>query len=432
LKRKLFRLYFGYQQIGTTFYVAYSVHQLLGLITIAFGLLFNIYLKKLGYEDPDIAYLTSMRFLGVLLLALPAGLLMRFASLKYFMVFAAIGAPLFSLGLVESVAYPHLKWLSWTLNIGWGMSMVFSQVAILPYILRTTPPAHQTEAIAFAYTSASVSQLIAGSLVAFFAFSYDWGELSLLRLFSIIGFSAIVLTIWLEKDIPPPIAAPSSNEVEKATPSVNPSSSRTKKWFVGYDWKLIAEALWPEWLIMIGAGMTIPFMSLIFYSLYGCSSGVFGLIETAGAISIIGLTLILPVLKKRYGYPVVISGFQIIANLGLVLLGLLGYWSSYHWIFYAAIALYVFRQPFLFTAIPMTRQLTMQYVGTQNREMISALISSLRSGSYFVSGLLFGWLRALEVSMPSLLLIGALIYGGGIVLYIRLIRRSSKLEKEGV
>ena len=60
----------------------------------------------------------------------------------------------------------------------------------------------------------------------------------------------------------------------------------------------------------------------------------------------------------------------------------------------------------------MTSELTMNYVGKNNQELISALSSSLWSASWFISAKLFEWLRLLnfkyyEIFLDSNLLISS-------------------------
>ena len=49
----------------------------LSLIHVAFILILNIFLRKKGFSDPEIASFNSLRFLSALIFALPLGIYIR-------------------------------------------------------------------------------------------------------------------------------------------------------------------------------------------------------------------------------------------------------------------------------------------------------------------------------------------------------------------
>ena len=87
-----------------------------------------------------------------------------------------------------------------------------------------------------------------------------------------------------------------------------------------YDWFLIIKALVPTLLIAVGAGLTIPFINLFFYSVFKMDSAQFGILGSiASAMSFIAL-LIAPALKRKYGYNISIILTQAIAIMFLIVL----------------------------------------------------------------------------------------------------------------
>src|SRR5262245_29463482 len=66
-----------YRTIPADVYRLVAGEFLLHLVNSAFLLIFNIYLAKLGYGDPYIGDVTAMRYLGVLVAAIPIGLYIR-------------------------------------------------------------------------------------------------------------------------------------------------------------------------------------------------------------------------------------------------------------------------------------------------------------------------------------------------------------------
>ena len=69
-----------------------------------------------------------------------------------------------------------------------------------------------------------------------------------------------------------------------------------------YDWKLIFKAISPLILISIGAGLTIPFVNLFFNSVFGLNASSFSLLGSITAVFVFMFSLLVPTLRKQYGY----------------------------------------------------------------------------------------------------------------------------------
>ena len=189
-----------------------------------------------------------------------------------------------------------------------------------------------------------------------------------------------------------------------------------------YDWKLIFKAISPLILISIGAGLTIPFVNLFFNSIFGFSSSEYSIMGSLTAILVFIFSLMVPTLRKKYGYWMTIVVVQSLAIGCLVIMSLTEIYVSYEHAAFIAVTAYVMRQPLMHMAHPASNELMMNYVGKNNQELISALSSSLWSASWFVSAKIFEWLRLLEFQYYEIFLITALLYMVGVILYSRLIR----------
>ena len=189
-----------------------------------------------------------------------------------------------------------------------------------------------------------------------------------------------------------------------------------------YDWKLIFKAISPLILISIGAGLTIPFVNLFFNSIFGFSSSEYSIMGSLTAILVFIFSLMVPTLRKKYGYWMTIVVLQSLAIGCLVIMSLTEIYVSYEHAAFIAVTAYVMRQPLMHMAHPASNELMMSYVGKNNQELISALSSSLWSASWFVSAKIFEWLRLLEFQYYEIFLITALLYMVGVILYSRLIK----------
>jgi hypothetical protein len=103
--------------------------------------------------------------------------------------------------------------------------------------------------------------------------------------------------------------------------------------------------------------------------------------------------LLMPSIRRRFGYRVAITLFQscsVLALFGLAATEWMKPWGGAVWL---AAIFYVIRQPLMSAASPMTSELTMYFVGKRNQEVMAALNASVWSGSWFVSTGIFAYLR---------------------------------------
>ena len=163
----------------------------------------------------------------------------------------------------------------------------------------------------------------------------------------------------------------------------------------------------------------IPF----FNGVFNIGSDDLGLIGTVTSVLVVISSLAVPVIRRKYGYRVAITLSQCIAVTMLVFMALTELYAHWEGMAAAAIAFYMLRTPFMNMAAPMTTELTMNFVGPDNQELMSALSSSIWSGSWFLSAKIFQGFRAADMAYYQIFLITAALYVFGIWKYYRLIRK---------
>lgn len=419
-----------YRRIPRSILLLISAAFLIHLINAGFILILNIYLRKQGYADATIAQFNSFRFLGVLFFAFPLGIFIKGKALKPFFLTASLLVPLFSLFLLYSIQGGNQT----SITVGfmlWGVSFMILNVCALPYIMRAAPEEVVSEAISLNFSTWSLATIVSGTVINFLS---QMGEV-------VIGGTVIPLD---EYHIMLLIVSISSMGfifvlfMQEAAPRSSSSSfiSNLRALRSDYDWTLIGRVLTPNLLIAIGAGLTIPFVNLFFNSVFMVDSDLFSLIG-AGTASIVFLTILLiPIIRRKFGFRVAILIPQWTAIIFLVILALTQLAQAYSWAFYVAIAAFMVRQPLMNMAGPMTSELGMKYVGPRNQELISAMSSSIWSASWFISAKIFQVLRKLEMEYYQIFLITAVLYAVGVSLYHLLIndylRKSSEQASEPV
>ncbi|NQV50918.1 MAG: hypothetical protein HQ507_10485 [Candidatus Marinimicrobia bacterium] len=404
-----------YRKIPNSILFMVAAAFLIHLINGAYVLILNIYLRKKGYADEQIAQFVSFRFLGILLFAFPLGIYIKGKALRPFFMASSILVPLCSLFLLLSIQSGNET----NITLGfilWGLSFMILSVCGLPYIMRAAPEEVVSEAISLNFSMWSLAAIVSGSMINLLSRMKEiriMNHLFILDEFHImlfiIGLSSFsIILVLLMKEAKPRSASSHFLNNFKALRS-------------DYDWKLIGRVLIPNMLIAVGAGLTIPFVNLFFNSVFKLDSEQFSLIGAITAGFVFLSTLFIPIIRRRFGFKVAILIPQSLAIFFLVILAFTQIASVYSWAFYLAVAAFMLRQPLMNMAGPVTSELGMKYVGARNQELISAMSSSIWSASWFISAKVFQELRRLDLEYFQIFFITAALYSVGVVFYYLLI-----------
>ena len=393
----------------------------LNLINVAFILILNIFLRKQGFSDPEIASFNSLRFVGALAFALPLGIYIRGKKLKPFFILAALIVPLTSGLIIESVQHKVVPLIQLAF-LSWGFGMMLMRVCSLPFIIRSTTAENSTEALSLSAATWSLATIFSGILIS----GLDWvdylslgtwtltfNEQSTLWIITVLGATSILFAVKITE-----------GEQEDAIRNDDLFSIHKS-----YDWPLIFKAISPLILISIGAGLTIPFVNLFFNSIFNLSSSDFSLLGSITAFLVFIFSLLVPFLRKKYGYWMTIVVVQSLAICCLVIMAIMELYAEFSFAIVIAVIAFILRQPLMHMAHPAANELLMNYVGKKNQELISALSSSLWSASWFVSAKVFEWLRLLQFRYYEIFLITAALYVIGVILFSLLIREYEAKKK---
>ena len=407
------KIFLSYYNLPKNILLVILLEFTLSLIHVAFILILNIFLRKQGFSDPSIASLNSLRFIGALVFAIPLGIYIKGKKLKPFFVFASLIVPLTSILIIESVFYNLLSFIQLGFLL-WGIGVMLMRVCSLPFIIRITTSENSTEALSLSASTWAMATMLSGIIIS----GLDWlsildigpytlifNERVILWIITIIGSSAIYFALKIEEVTP-------LNKAKREIFSIRKS----------YDWDMIFKAISPLVLISIGAGLTIPFVNLFFNSVFGLSSSQYSLLGSFTALLVFIFSLLVPSLRKKYGYWMTIVVVQSLAIFCLVLMAIMELYAEFSFAFTVAIIAYILRQPLMHMAHPASNELMMNYVGKKNQELISAISSSLWSASWFFSAKLFEWLRLLNYHYYEIFLITAFLYVIGVIMFAYLIR----------
>ena len=193
-----------------------------------------------------------------------------------------------------------------------------------------------------------------------------------------------------------------------------------------FDWTLLLKAIIPTLIIAVGAGLTIPFINLFFYHNFKVDSSEFAVIGGVASVLVAVLALLVPNVKNKLGFRKGITYTQTTAVIALIALATTEFFTSYWWALPVAILCFWIRTPLMNMAAPMTSELTMNYVGKKNQEMLSAITAAIWSGSWFFSSQIFRYLIAEGLPYAYIFYITACMYSFGVFMYYLLIRDYEK------
>jgi hypothetical protein len=402
-----------YTKIKKSILFVIAAEFFLQLINASFLSILPLYMRVENYSDGEIAGYTKFRYVGLLALSLLVGLYIRGRKLKHLFYMACTGVPAFGILILYSV-HTHESWLNYTAQILWGASFTFMQIPVLPFILRNARHEQQTAAISLSYATWSLAGIISSCLISLLnAIDPEFfSEQTLLVGFCMMGFAGLFFISRMNMD------------------EHIPSSKVHSRSFNEFDWGIIARALIPTLIMAVGAGFTIPFISLFFANVHGLSTAQFAGINLVASFLVALASMLVPNVKKGIGYSIAIPTTQSFAIIALILMATTEFYNTLAIAVFIAIGCFLLRQPLMNLAGPMTTEVVMGYSGKKNHEMVSGLTAAIWSGSWFFSGMIFGNMRNADISYVYIFLITAALYTVGVVWYYFLVKEYDKKMKE--
>jgi MFS family permease len=273
------------------------------LVNATFMNMLPLYLDHIHYKNEQIASFISFRFLGVFLLALPIGIFIKGKKVKPLFYVSCVGVPFFALCILYFVHQGNIPMI-YVSQLLWGASFTFMQIPILPFVLRHCSPANQTAGIALSYSTWSFAGIVSGLGIALLDYINPvlFDEKMVLVIFSVLGFFGIATLMMAGID-------EVRIQVEEEKPSYKLSQ---------YDWKAIIVALIPTLIIAIGAGLTIPVISLFFKQVHHMDKGAFSIYSSVAALLVAWGALLVPLVKNNIGYKIAVPSTQTLAVISLV------------------------------------------------------------------------------------------------------------------
>jgi len=310
-------------------------------------LLFNLYLKELGFPESRIGNIISATTAGTAIMAIPASLLLRRFPIKRILIIATPIA-VFSYLLQVTVAQYQLIILA---GFAAGIAVVFSRVAAAPFFMRNSTPKERPYLFSMQFASTLVAGIIGNILGGFLPGIIEHAGLVpyLTYRYTLVIFSGLVLASLI------PISM-IKQTIPRRTERIRIHSSR-----------MIGKLFLPNLIVGIGAGLSIPFLNLYFKDVFHAKTALIGILYSLQQVIMIGGLLIAPLIAERIGKirTVVIS--QLISIPFLIILGVTNQ------IIFAVLA-FLIRAAFMNMAQPLFTNFAMEKVKHDEQPFVNALL----------------------------------------------------------
>jgi len=337
-----------------------------------FLLLFNLYLKELGYLEGQIGQVASARAVGMTVIAIPAAILLSRIRLKYILLTSCLLFALFSYFLVSVNHFAAML----VFSLLAGMSFAFYRVAAGPFFMRNSTPAERTHLFSVSFAMMTLAGMV-GSLTAGKAVSLIGamtGDLILGYRYALlggigVGLLAIAPFLMLKTKA-------LSRDGDRISVSFAQFRSRGRLYF-----RITIANL----LIGSGAGLIIPFLPLYFRDRFGLQADTIGLLYFGVMVSMFVGTLSGPVLAKKFGLVRTIVFTQLISIPFMLML-------AYSLFLPLVIVAFIMRGGLMNLGVPIMSNLGMELSQKREQGLVNALLMVAWTGSWMFSSAIGGFL----------------------------------------
>lgn len=345
---------------------------LMGLNFQVFLVLFNLYLKELGYPEGDIGQFISARAVGMTMVAIPAAILLGRLRLKPFLLTSCVLLAIFSFVMVTYPVY-HIMLMFAILA---GMSFAIFRVAGGPFFMRNSTKVERTHVFSFSFGMMLLAGMIgsvgSGELAA--AIGDYYGDIILGYKYALyIGIAVALLALV-------PFAL-----IEAASPSKDENRIRLNREQLRRRGKFYFKIMLANLIIGSGAGLVIPFLTLYFRDRFGLPPDAIGKYYALVHFSMLAGTLIGPVLARRFGLVRTVVMTQL-ASIPFMLI------LSYSYILPLSVAAFVVRGGLMNLGVPITNNLGMELAEENEQGLANALLMIAWTGSWMFSSVIGGHL----------------------------------------
>lgn len=374
-----------------------------------YSLLFNLYLKELGFGESAIGGLISTTSLGISLMAIPAALIIEKFHVKHLVVTGLLFSSLFYWLQIFNVDEASL----FTFGLLASMFQALFNISVSPFYLRNSRPEQRVHLFTM-NSSMNMAAHLVGYLIGGYLpdllhyFSPSSNRIEIFRASIMIAIGIVFasnLMFMKIKRVP--------------IPKVK------KKIFEGLrerEWNILMKLILPKLCFAFGGGLIVPFMNLYLKEKFHLSTEMIGVAYALLQFFIFAGIFITPSLIRKTTHLkfIILTAFFSIPF--MVTMGLTGNITL-------VLSCFFMRGMLMNMSGPITSMFEMEHVKEKECVFASAIIlffyhmvytTSTRLGGYMIEEYSFG---------PTFYVAGS-FYGLAIILYHRFFRKEDEVKEE--
>ena len=341
-----------------------------------YRILFNFYLRSLGYDETFMGLLSTISSMTVLFSALPMGYFADILGRKISLVISGLAI---GIALITIASFPA-TWVFIAMNILMGLGSCLAGVVSGPFLMENSGDEERTYLFSISsglrMAAFSVGEWMGGYLPTWFGGLFDVSAVSPSAYAWSIGVAGVMATFAVI-----PYLLLQRNKYETAARSLYAPLAYARK-----NPGLLTKLLLPMLVTSIGAGLIMPFMNIFFSNVHNQPDPVIGTMFAWGAMAM-GVGLILaPAFADRFGKIRVVVFSQLFS---LPFLALLGFSPVFG---ISALAYYV-RLTLMNMSSPVYETFVMERVDADSRATVASLNSMVNSFGRAFSPVISGWMQ---------------------------------------
>lgn len=275
-----------------------------------FGVMYNLYIRELGYSEAVNGSVISITSLATALMLVPAGIISDRIGRKSILLVGTFVSAIMLFGRsIVSVEQPILIFAFLT-----GIIWAFVQVSGVPFLAENSKPTERMNLFSIHFAIVTVANVVGnllGGLVADgFQHVFNFDSVESIRSSLLLG--AIIFTFGLV-----PILSLSTPKSENQTQGRMLKSSKgigeSEESSFKKNFRMIVLFGIANLLIGTGSGLVIPYLNLYFANRFDASNSYVGLIIALGSAMTAVAMLIGPLLVKKVGKVRALVIFQLLS-----------------------------------------------------------------------------------------------------------------------
>ncbi|MFU8827762.1 MAG: MFS transporter [Brevefilum sp.] len=339
-------------------------------------ILFNFFLRSLGYDETFMGLLSTVSSMTVLISALPMGYMADRLGRKFSLVVAAL---ITGASILLMVIFPSTAILIAT-NILMGFGSSLGAVVSGPFMMENSGEEERTYLFSIGsglrMAAYSAGDWVGGYLPSWFGGIFDVPAVSSTAYAWAIGMAGVLV---IATAIPRLMLRRNKLATENRSAFAPIAYARQHP-------GMLTKLLLPMFITSIGAGLIMPFMNIFFSNVHQQPDPVIGTLMAWGSLAM-GIGLILaPAFADRFGKIRVVVFSQAISIPFLIMLG-------FSPLFGLSALAYFIRLTLMNMSSPVYQTFVMEQVDADSRAMVASLNSMVNSFGRAFSPVASGWMQ---------------------------------------